>query len=106
MLRTYTVPFAGFDAVQPQFAPPCAPGIETVSFSDGGVKSPSFFALAMRSFQVWRSSGVRMNGSMSFFVRRCRANGGGPEGNGCVGHACSPGILLDGTRRSWIGQIG
>src|SRR5437764_234386 len=51
MLRTYTVPFVGFDAVQPQFAPPCAPGIETVSLSDGGVKSPSFFALPIRTLE-------------------------------------------------------
>src|SRR6476620_202218 len=97
MLSTYTVPLAGFDAVHPQFAPPCAPGIETVSFSDGGVNRPSFFAFAIRSFHVFRSSSVRMYGLMSSFVSLCRANGGGAVGKGCVGHAFSPGISLDGT---------
>src|SRR5262245_26586462 len=106
MLSTYTVPLVGFDAVQPQFAPPCAPGMDTVSLSDGGVNSPSLRAFAIRVFHVCRSSALRMNGLMSSAVSFCLANGGGAVGNGCVGHALSPGISLDGTRRSRIGQIG
>src|SRR3954470_21623009 len=106
MLSTYTVPLVGFDAVQPQFAPPCAPGIETVSFNDGGVKSPSFRAFVIRAFHVARSSAVRMNGLISSAVSFCGARGGGTVGNGWVGHACSPGISLDGPRRSSIGHMG
>ena len=52
-----------------------------------------------------RSSSGR-NGLISFSVKDCRANGGGAVGNGCVGHACSPGMSDFGTGRSSIGQIG
>src|SRR5262245_9555068 len=100
MLRTYTVPLVGFEAVQPQLAPPCAPGMEIVSLRDGGVNKPSFRASATRFFQVCRSSSLRMYGLMSSAVNVCLANGGGAVGNGCVAHACSPGISLAGTRRS------
>src|ERR687897_1328926 len=106
MLNTYTMPLDGSAAVQPQFAPPCAPGIETVSFNAGGVNNPSLRASAMRFFQVPRCSGVRTYGLMSSTLSFCGANGGGAVGNGCVGHAASPGISLGGTRRSSIGQIG
>src|SRR5215218_2410945 len=106
MLNTYTMPFAGSAAVQPQLAPPCAPGMETVSLNDGGVKSPSLRAFAMRVFHVSRSSGVRMYGLMSSAVSFCGANGGGAVGNGWVGDAASPGISLVGTRRSSMGHIG
>ena len=88
------MPFDGSAAVQPQFAPPCAPGIDTVSFSAGGVNRPSLRAFAIRVFHVSRSSGVRMYGLMSSAVSRCGANGGGAVGNGWVGHAASPGISL------------
>src|SRR5918994_5474221 len=106
MLNTYTTPFDGSAAVQPQFAPPCAPGIEIVSFNAGGVKSPSLRASAIRFFQVSRWSGVRTYGLMSLTLSFCGANGGGAVGNGCVGHSTSPGISLLGTRRSSIGQMG
>src|SRR5688572_13261576 len=106
MLNTYTMPFEGSAAVQPQFAPPCAPGIDTVSFNAGGVNSPSLRASPMRFFQVSRSSGVRRYGLMSLTLSRCGANGGGAVGYGWVGHAASPGISLAGTRRSSMGQIG
>jgi len=102
----YTIPFDGSAAVQPQFAPPWAPGIDTVSLNAGGVNSPSLRAFAMRVFQVSRCSAVRMYGLISSTVSRCGANGGGAVGNGCVGHAASPGISLEGTRRSSMGHIG
>ena len=44
-----------------------------------------------------------MYGFTSSAVIVCRANGGGTVGYGCVGHACSPGMLLFGTGRSSIG---
>ena len=59
------MPLSGSAAVVPQFAPPCAPGIETVSFNAGGVNSPSLRAFAIRFFHVSRCSGVRMYGLMS-----------------------------------------
>src|SRR5690242_8578661 len=99
MLRMYTMPLFGSAAVVPQFAPPCAPGIDTVSMSDGGVNNPRLRAFAMRFFHVSRCSWVRMYGLMSSTVNDCRAKGGGAVGKGCVGHACSPGISLGGTRR-------
>src|SRR5262245_14339750 len=106
MLNTYTVPSVGFDAVVPQFAPPCAPGNEIVSSSPGGVNKPLFRALSMRFFQSSCSCRVRRYGLTSAGVSFCRANGGGFVGKGWVGHACSLGTSLLPTGRSSIGQIG
>jgi hypothetical protein len=39
-------------------------------------------------------------------VTPCSENAGGFDGTGCVGHACSPGMSLDGTGRSSIGHTG
>src|SRR3954464_1930136 len=102
----YISPFVGFTAPLPQFDPPRAPGSEIVSVSPGGVKSPSLRMPAILSFQEARSSGVRIYGLTSSAVIFWRAKGGGAVGNGCVGHACSPGIKLLGTDRSSIGHKG
>ena len=72
----------------------------------GGVNSPSLRAFAIRVFHSSRSSGVRMYGLMSSTVNVCGANGGGAVGNGCVGHARSPGMSLGGTGRSSMGHTG
>ena len=107
MLSTYTDPLVGWAAVVPQLAPPCAPGIETVSIpTAGGVNNPPLRALAILSFHDARSSGVRMYGLISFTLSDCLAKGGGLVGKGCVGHASSPGTSLFATGRSSIGQIG
>src|SRR5688572_6571545 len=100
MLNTYTVPLVGFDAVVPQLAPPCAPGIEMVSRVDGGVNRPSLRALSIRFFQSSCSALVSRYGLTSSGVSVCFAKGGGLVGNGCVGHACSPGMSVFGTGRS------
>src|SRR5262245_5252582 len=102
----YIRPLAGFTAPLPQFDPPRAPGIEIVSVKPGGVYSPSLRILLMRSFHAARSSAVRIYGFTSSADANCRAKGGGAVGNGCVGHACSPGMRLFGTGRSSIGQSG
>ena len=52
----------------PQLAPPCAPGIDTVSRNDGGVKRPSLRALPMRFSHSVRCRVVRMYGLMSATV--------------------------------------
>src|SRR5689334_3720818 len=107
MLKTYTAPLVGLAAVVPQLAPPCAPGIATVSMpTAGGTNSPPFRALAMRSVHVARCSAVRMYGLISLSVSDCFAKGGGFVGYGWVGHACSPGTSLFSTGRSSMGQIG
>src|SRR6266513_2030793 len=107
MLNTYTVPSVGLAAVVPQLAPPCAPGMATVSTpSDGGMNILPLRAAAILVFQVSRSSGVRMYWLISVSLSDCFANGGGLVGNGCVGHDSSPGTSLFGTGRSSMGQIG
>src|SRR6187549_3114026 len=107
MLSTYTDPLVGFDAVVPQLAPPCAPGMATVSIpTAGGVNRPRLRAFDNRSAHCCRCSGVRTYGLRSPTVRCCGAKAGGLVGNGCVGHECSPGTSLCGTGRSSIGQIG
>ena len=106
MLSTYTMPFDGSAAVQPQFAPPCAPGIDTVSFSAGGVNSPSLRAFAMRVFHVSRSLGrqdVRVDVVGRQPLRRERRR---RRRKRLRRPRRSPGISLDGTRRSSIGHIG
>ena len=106
MLRTYTIPVFGLAAVLPQFAPPTAPGCVIVALNwDNGVNNPVCI-LSIFRFQSSRSSGVRKNGVMSADVISCLANGGTTVGNGCVGHASSPGKSLGGTGRSSIGQSG
>src|SRR4051794_27746160 len=107
ILSTYTDPLVGCAAVVPQLAPPCAPGMATVSIPiAGGTKRPPFRALLIRSFHFARSSGVRMYWLISSSVSDCFAKGGGLVGKGCVFHPCSPGTSLAGTGRSSIGQIG
>jgi hypothetical protein len=72
----------------------------------GGVKMPSFRALATRSRIAVYCSGLSSHRFTSSTVNVCFANGGGLVGNGCVGHACSPGTSLCGTARSSIGHNG
>src|SRR6185437_16590025 len=102
----YSSPLLGFDATVPQSDPPRAPGSDRLSERPGGVNIPSLRICFIRAFQRARSSAVRMYGLISSLVIRCRANGGGAVGNGCVGHACSPGISLFGVTRSSIGHNG
>src|SRR5689334_18915898 len=102
----YINPLVGLTAPLPQFDPPRAPGSEIVSVMPGGVKSPSLRIAAIRFFHAARSSGVRIYGFTSSAVIFCRAKGGGAVGNGCVGHASSPGIRLLGTGRSSMGHSG
>src|SRR5687767_12736793 len=107
ILSTYTDPLVGCAAVVPQLAPPCAPGMATVSIpTAGGMNRPPLRALLIRSFHMARFSGVRMYWLISFPLSDCFAKGGGVVGKGWVFHACSPGTSLGGTGRSSIGQIG
>src|SRR4029077_4175603 len=92
----YNVPLVGSTAEVAQLAPPPTPGIESVPRRLGGVKMPSLRALRIFSRQADCSSAGRY-GLTSLSVRACRANGGGLVGNGCVGHACSPGTSDFGT---------
>ena len=89
------MPRAGSAAVVPQFAPPALPGICIVFVSAGGVKSPLFTDVATIVVHFSRSAGSSLRcGLMSATVKDWRANGSGFVGNGCVGHACSPGTSL------------
>jgi hypothetical protein len=101
---TYSIPVSGSNAPPPQFAPPINPGTISMPSSDGGVyRGPRryFFISAWASAL---SSGVRSNASSS--VTPCGENAGGLVGNGCVGHASSPGTSLFGAGRSSMGHTG
>src|ERR1700756_4530055 len=87
--RTNMLPSFGFDAVEPQLAPPWLPGISIVSVSSGGVKRPLLTAASIFVFHVTRSSEVKIYGSKSAEVNDCTAKGGGLVGNGCVGEVTS-----------------
>src|SRR5580658_214096 len=80
--RTNMLPSFGFDAVEPQLAPPWFPGISTVSVRPGGVKRPLLTAASIFVFHLARSSAVKIYGSTSAEVNDCTANGGGFVGNG------------------------
>ena len=97
-------PFDGFDEALPQLAPPTAPGIATVSSRDGGVNNP-FRAFLILSCQVRNSSSLKNKGEISSGSTVCLLKGGKVE-NGCVSHACSPGMSLAGTFLSSTSQTG
>src|SRR5262249_29474424 len=101
--RTNNTPLTGWYAPPPQFAPPTMPGRISVPSKLGGVNIGPMRYFFISACASAFNSGVRSNASSS--VTPCSLNAGGFDGNGCVGHDCSPGTSLFGTARSSIGHV-
>src|SRR6516225_7557001 len=108
LVKAYTYPSLGSDAVPPQFTPPIAPG--KITAETGGapgarhahvVNGPSFVNPPLRSTRSRHalacSSVVSSAVTRSSMRKDILPKGGGFTGIGCVGALNSPGTLLCGT---------
>src|SRR5438874_662450 len=102
LVKTYTYPSLGSEALPPQLTPPIGPG--KITFDTGGasgaryaygVNGPSLCAPPLFSIKSRQaaacSSLVSAAVTRSSILKLMRPNAGGFTGIGCVGDNCSPG---------------
>src|SRR6516162_22793 len=97
-------PSPGLAATPAHPPPPSDPGKTSVGSIPYGVYGPMFTDLSYSSVQYFSDSGEIL--LTSFRVMASRVSPAGFSGNGCVGHASSPGASKRGTGRSSIPKIG